>query len=113
MRKICYYMAIDGKTFQNEEKCAEYEEDLIINDLKNRGTKFFDRNFSICETPAQIAEAVYIYFPDRESYNIFSTFSEEYFDSATVEFCGEGLYYYHVNAHCYYSIEKEIEKCKM
>lgn len=113
MKKICYYLAIDGETFQDEVDCARYEEKLVINDLKNRGTKFFDNNFSICETPAQISDAIYIYFPDRESYNIFSTFSEEYFDSALVEFCGSGLYYYNSNGGCYYSIEKEIEKCKM
>lgn len=112
MKKICYYMAIDGKTFSEEVDCAAYEESLILNELKNRGVKFFDNNFSICETSAQIIEATYIYFPDRESYNIFSTYSDEYFDSAYVEFCGSGLYYYHSEACCYYSIEKEIEECK-
>lgn len=113
MKKICYYLAIDGKTFRNEEECAVYEENLIIDELKNRGTKFFDNNFSVCETPAQISEAIYIYFPDKESYDIFSTYSEKYFDSAIVDFCGSGLYYYNSNGCCYYSIEKEIEKCKM
>lgn len=112
MKKICYYLAIDGKTFKNEEKCAEYEESLILNELKNHGVKFLDNNFSICETSAQISEATYIYFPDRESYIIFSTYSDEYFDSACVDFCSSGLYYYHSEAGCYYSIEKEIEKCK-
>lgn len=113
MKKICYYLAIDGKSFSEKEECAEYEGSLILNELKNRGVKFFSNNFSACETFAQISKATYIYFPDEESYNIFSTYSDEYFDFAYVKFCGSGLYHYHSEAYCYYPIEKEIEKCKM
>ena len=105
---ITKYEAVDGKIFDNEDECLDYE---------NRVCQFRIYNDEMAQRPVDaIDTAVYVVIPNQESLQHFKKLSDWY-ECSTNGITGPGVYKWIENA--YVNIDdiiknrmEEIEKLK-
>lgn len=105
------YIAKDGRNFNNEYDCIKYEEELIINDIKNRKCiLLFDENLqelnsTIGDTSIELLfnRAFYIYILNDDGLTIVS----DYVDGAPEEI---GFFVWDESNYEYIDFEDEIKK---
>lgn len=74
MEIITKYLAYDGKEFDDEWDCVEYEEKLNILNFRKDGGFMLDEKF----TPVELFEdAVYLNIPTEKCYHYLSKMAEE------------------------------------
>ena len=44
MQEVIKYVADDGREFDDEDECLEYEREMLLTDFSNRGLRAFDYN---------------------------------------------------------------------
>lgn len=107
-RTITKYEAVDGKLFDNEEECLDYEKEVCQFRIYN--------NEMVRRPPDAIDEAIYVVIPNQASLQHFKKLSD-WCGCSTNGIIGPGIYKWIENA--YMHIEdiisnrmEEIEKLK-
>ena len=115
------YVAIDGREFEDEQECINYEKSLKLNNLC-RSTTFLDKEFQIIDIKILDSEQVfYIYVnndDDKKFINDFFTndwcsspFSTDYGQSVDLSEYS-GWFYFDTNVDEWKHFETEIQVCK-
>lgn len=96
-----FYIAKDGKEFEDRERCMKYEHELIVNSLK-----MFDKNF--CKT-TKLNDAWYVYLGTWEELDEFKECCDYYWEDDG-NILNIGFHAWDDDKEIYVNIDDEIEK---
>ena len=115
------YVAIDGREFEDEQECIDYEKSLKLNNLC-RSTTFLNEEFQIMDIKTLDPQQVfYIYVNNNDDKNFIneyfnnewcsSPFSTDYGQYADLSECS-GWFYFDTNQNEWKHFETEVQVYK-
>lgn len=122
MTEITKYLADDGKEFDDEDECLEYERRQKAKDFY--GFKCYDKNGNPLDFRKYLGDmdefawdVKCVKVDDIKGWNDFENFCKDdcdvYFDNGLDDICEKGLYYYDEDHDYWENWEHEYEKLRI